>query len=69
MKSYSRLSLLCFNGFPAACRDDAADEWPYDEYPEFRESLATLEESRTDRTGWVDRGASEVDAYEMDENQ
>ena len=61
--------LLCCDGFPAEGCDDAANKWSYDEYPKFRESLATFEESRTDRTGWVDRGASEVDAYEMDENQ
>ena len=27
--------LLCCDGFPAESCDDAADEWTYDEYPQF----------------------------------
>ena len=61
--------LLCCDGLPANGCDDAADEWTYDEYPQLREGLTTFEECWADRTGWVNRGACELDAYEVDENQ
>ena len=45
----------------------ATYEWTNDEYPELAESLATLEESRTDGASRVNAGARVVDAYEVDE--
>ena len=55
--------------FPAASSKQAANKWTNDEYPYVSYSLATGKYSRTDRACWVDAGASEVNAYEVDEYQ
>ena len=41
----------------------------YDEYPQLAQSLATLEESRTDRAGGVDAGSCVVNAYKVNQNE
>ena len=57
------------DSLPDACCQDTAYQRTNDEYPYIAESLATGKDSRTDRACWVDAGASEVNAYEVDEYQ
>ena len=54
---------------PDTCCQSTTCKRTYDEDPELTQSLATLEESGTDRTGGVHRSTCEVNAYQMDEDE
>ena len=63
------LTLVAADDAPDDGSADGSDEGTYDEHPQLLQSLATLEQSGTDGTGGVDASASEVDAYEVDEDE
>lgn len=57
------------DNFPDASSQQSTYERAYEEDPYVSESLAASEDSRTERTCWVNRSTSEVYANEVDENQ
>ena len=61
--------LFWFDDLPNQCCKSTAYERTNDEYPELRKSLTTLEESRTDGTGWVNGCSGVVDTYEVNQDE
>ena len=54
---------------PYTCGTSCTDEGTYEEDTELLESQTTFEEGGTNGAGGVDAGASEVDTYEVDEDE
>ncbi len=63
------LLLSRMDHLPYTCSTSCTDEGTYDEDPELLESQTSFEEGGTNRAGGVDAGTSEVDTYEVDEDE
>lgn len=61
--------LVATDNTPDASSKGSTYEWTNDEDPKLLEGSATLEESWTDGTGWVDRSAGVTDAYEVNQDE